>query len=261
MSSSYPVAAARPGAFNFMGMPVHRVAVDDVHVFINEVISKKAKALVLNLNIHCVNLALQNSWLRYFFHQAQLVFCDGDGVRWGIKMLGQNPPPKITYDRWFWQLSGFCDQRGYSLYLLGSKPGVTEEAARKLQAKFPALKIVGFHHGYFAKAGEENERVIEDINKKKPDILAVGFGMPIQEKWLSENWRRIDAHIFLDGGAVFDYVSGRVSRAPAWMLKNHLEWLYRLYQEPRRLFIRYVLGIPYFFFHVLLEKLKGGSAK
>ena len=80
--------------------------------------------------------------------------------------------------------------------------------------------------------------------------------MPAQEKWLKENWRELNVNIFLTGGAVFDYASGRVRRAPEWMIRGNLEWLFRLVQEPRRLFKRYVFGIPYFFYAVIIERLK-----
>ena len=254
--SSYPAAAPQGGALSLLGIPIHPVGVDEVHEFIKKVITQKAKALILNVNVYAANLALQYPWFRDFFNEAQLVFCDGEGVQWGLKLLGMKPPPKITYDRWFWQLAEFCVRQDYSLYFLGSKPGVAQEAAERLREKFPSLKIVGIQDGYFSKTGEENERIVDDINRKKPDILTVGFGMPAQEKWLSENWKRIDAHVFLDGGAVFDCVSGMLARPPAWMIRMHMEWFFRFLQQPGRRFVRYFIGIPYFFLHVLLEKLK-----
>ncbi len=94
---------------------------------------------------------------------------------------------------------------------------MADKAAANLKARFPALRIVGAHHGYFDKTpgSAENEAVIAQINAVKPNILIVGFGMPLQERWLMENWDRIDANVALTGGAVFDYVSGEFQRAPA----------------------------------------------
>lgn len=255
-ASVYPLFPKRQTALDVLGIPLHDVTVKEVHSLIGEVIKQNAKALVLNLNVHCVNLALKNPWLRDFLNEAQLVFCDGDGVRWGLRWLGHKPPPKITYAYWIWQLAGFCDKKRYRLFFLGGKPGVAQAAGNNLKARFPGLQISGVQDGYFEKEGEENEKVIQEINRAKPDILVVGFGMPLQEKWLKENWRRLDAHIFLTAGAVFDYVSGRLARAPEWMIDHELEWLFRLFQEPGRLAARYVLGIPYFFFQILLEKAR-----
>ncbi len=245
----------RPETLKVLGLQHHRVGVEEIHRFIGRTIRLGGKALILNLNIHCVNLALRNPWLKEFMNQAALVFCDGDGVRWGLKILGEDPPPKITYDRWIWQLAEFCSREGYRIFFLGAKPGTAAEAARPLQARFPKLQIAGTHHGYFEKTGAENERVIEEVNHARADILVVGFGMPLQEKWLSENWRKINACVFLNGGAVFDYASGALKRAPAWMIQAHLEWLYRFFQDPKRLFIRYALGNPYFFYRIFLEKM------
>ncbi|MEX2092862.1 MAG: WecB/TagA/CpsF family glycosyltransferase, partial [Pirellulales bacterium] len=158
------------------------------------------------------------------------------------------------YDRWIWQLAELADQKGYRVFFLGGEPGVAAEAAKNIQRRFPRLKFVGTHHGYFKKTGEETEQVIAAINQARPDILVLGFGMPVQEKWLRDNWNNVEAHVFLTGGAVFDYASGRASRAPAWMIRFNLEWLYRFMQEPKRLFIRYFWGNPYFMCKVLLEK-------
>jgi len=227
----------------------------EVHAFISAVIRRREKALVMNLNVHCVNLACRIDWLREFLDNAQLVFCDGDGVRWGVKLLGYAPPPKITYAQWMWDFALYCEQNGFSLYFIGAKPGVAGQAADRLKVKFPRLIFKGTSDGYFSKEGAENDRVIQEINELKPDILITGFGMPVQERWLKENWEKIDAHIFLTGGAVFDYLSGNLARAPEWMVHYQLEWLFRLFQEPKRLFTRYVVGNPLFFLRVLREKL------
>ena len=255
MDSPYPIASKRQTNISLLGLPIHEVDRDGVHEFIQGVIESKQKALVLNLNVNCANLARKRLWLRDFLRTSQLTFCDGDGIRWGLRCLGYRPPPKITYDRWIWELAEFCEKRSLSLYFLGAKPGVAEKAAEQLQKRFPKLQIAGTQHGYFEKKGAVNDKVIAEINRVSPDILVLGFGMPLQEQWLRDHWISIKAHIFLTGGAVFDYASGLAKRAPHWMIQCHLEWLYRLSEEPGRLFVRYVFGIPYFFFCVFMEKL------
>ncbi len=242
-----------------MGLPVDCVSVEDIHAFMQDVISKKAKALVLNVNIHCVVLALKNPWLFEFLKKAELIFCDGDGVRWGLQLLGRQPPPKVTYDRWIWQLAEWCEGRGYRLFFLGAKPGVAREAAERLKARYPGLQIAGAEHGHFRHEGPENEEMIARIQAARADILILGFGMPLQEKWLAQNAARVDVRIFLTGGAVFDYAAGRARRAPEWMIKSHLEWLYRVIREPRRLFMRYALEIPYFFYKILQTRICKGK--
>lgn len=124
-----------------------------------------------------------------------------------------------------WRLAAFAASEGHTLYFLGARLGVAEEAARQLMEKFPALKIAGVHHGYFdhATGSPENDSVINEINAAKPHILVVGFGMPRQERWLMENWDRVDANVALAGGAVFDYFSSRLRRGPRLLTDNGFE--------------------------------------
>jgi N-acetylglucosaminyldiphosphoundecaprenol N-acetyl-beta-D-mannosaminyltransferase len=255
MTCDYRLAPSYQTSLSILGVQLNPVSVDDVHQYIVRVIEQGERALVMHLNVHCVNLCQKHGWLRDFMNQANMVFCDGDGVRWGLRILGMSPPPKITYDRWIWQLAELAEQQGYRCYFFGGRPGVAEAAARNISQRFPRLKIVGTQHGYFDKLGAENDRVVAEINRAKPDILILGFGMPTQEQWLRDNWHTVDAHVLLTGGAVFDYVSGRARRAPAWMIRWHLEWLFRLLQEPRRLFKRYIWGNPYFMAKICQEKL------
>lgn len=138
-----------------LGLNLHPVGVAQVHAFIEETVRSGKKASILNLNIHCVCLAQREKWLADFINQAALVFCDGDGVRWGLKILGRPVPPKITYDRWIWQLAAFAQEKNLSLYLLGAKPGVALLAAARLKDRYPKLAIVGTHHGYFDHGGLE----------------------------------------------------------------------------------------------------------
>lgn len=237
-----------------LSIKIDPITVNDLHKKIEEIIEKGRKGLILHVNIHCLNLSYKEVWLRDFLNSAEIVVCDGDGVRWGAKMLGQYIPQRITYADWIWHLCEFCGKRGYSLFFLGAREGVAERAAERLMIKYSDLKVVGIHHGYFQKNGKENTEVIELINTKKPNILILGLGMPIQERWLCENWERINANIFLTGGAVFDFVSGIVPRCPRWMADNSLEWFFRFIIEPKRMFRRYIIGNPLFFIRILKGK-------
>ena len=167
-------------------------------------------------------------------------------------------PQRITYADWIWQLAEFAEARNFSLFFLGAQPGVADRAAARLKERFPRLRIVGTQHGYFSKeAGNaENESVVDRINRLRPNILIVGFGMPLQERWLMDNWDRIQADIGLTGGAVFDYVSGEVPRTSSWMTDHGLEWLGRLIIEPRRLWRRYLIGNPLFIWRVMKQRFR-----
>lgn len=239
-----------------LGVRIDSLTVEQLDERIGAIIDAGRKALVLNVNIHCMNLASRKPWLKAFLNSAEIVFCDGAGVVLGARLLGYDLPGRITYADWMWQLGKYASVSGYSMFFLGSEAGVADKAADALRQKFPEIEIVGTHHGYFDKHGRENEKVIAKINELGPDILVVGMGMPLQERWLAENWQRVNARVFLTGGACFDYVSGTLSRCPRWMADHYLEWLYRLLQEPRRLFRRYVFGNTLFLIRVLWEKMR-----
>ncbi len=240
-----------------LGVQVTPLGVPALHAHIGDCIQMGRKALVLHVNVHALNLAWERPWLRSFFNSADLVFCDGAGVILGARILGHRIPERITYADWMWQLAAFAEGHGFSLFLLGARPGIADKAAASLTARFPRLRIAGCHHGFFDKTrgSPGNEAVIRCINVASPDILIVGFGMPIQERWLMENWQRIDAKVLLTGGAVFDYVSGDLRRAPRWLTDHGLEWLGRLIIEPRRLWRRYILGNPKFLWRVIRQWL------
>ena len=247
----------RPPPINILGVQVHPLTVDQLHEELAQLIETDSHAEVLHVNVHGMNLSADNPWLRDYLNQAEIVFCDGAGIILGARILGQHIPERITYADWMWQLAEFAAARGYSFYFLGAKPGIAQTAADRMIARFPELKIVGVRDGYFNKDNghPDNEAVLADINAARPNILIVGMGMPMQERWLLDNWNRIDANIALTGGAVFDYISGDLKRAPAWMTNNGLEWLGRLLIEPRRLWQRYIVGNPVFLARVIRERL------
>lgn len=247
----------RPPPINILGVQVHPLTVDQLHEELAQLIETDAHAEVLHVNVHGMNLSADNPWLRDYLNQAEIVFCDGAGIILGARILGQHIPERITYADWMWQLAEFAAARGYSFYFLGAKPGIAQTAADRMIAHFPELKIAGVRDGYFNKDNghPDNEAVLADINAARPNILIVGMGMPMQERWLLDNWNRIDANIALTGGAVFDYISGDLKRAPAWMTNNGLEWLGRLLIEPRRLWQRYIVGNPVFLARVIRERL------
>lgn len=247
----------RPPPINILGVQVHPLTVDQLHEELAQLIETDSHAEVLHVNVHGMNLSADNPWLRDYLNQAEIVFCDGAGIILGARILGQHIPERITYADWMWQLAEFAAARGYSFYFLGAKPGIAQTAADRMIKRFPELKIAGVRDGYFNKDNghPDNEAVLADINAARPNILIVGMGMPMQERWLLDNWNRIDANIALTGGAVFDYISGDLKRAPAWMTNNGLEWLGRLLIEPRRLWQRYIVGNPVFLARVIRERL------
>lgn len=251
-SASKTVAAT----VTIVGVNVQTLSLAELLEAINQIAHQQQHAIIAHANAHGLNLAVQTPWFRQFLNDSTIVFCDGFGVKWGAKLLGHNIPERITYADWTWQLAEFAAAHDLSMYFVGSRPGVAERAAQRLKERYPALQVLGTQDGYFDKtqSSAENDAAIARINAARPNILIVGFGMPLQEQWLAENWHRIDANVALTGGAVFDYISGDMRRGPRWMTDHGLEWLARLIIEPRRLWQRYVLGNPLFVWRVLLQR-------
>jgi len=245
---------------NVLGVGVDPVTVGELHDGIKRLVESGRRGTVLNVNANCLNLLYRDTSLRGFFDGADLVFCDGAGVMLAARLLGGRIPERITYADWAWRLAAFAETEGLSLFLLGAGPGVAERAAQRLRTLHPGLRISGVEHGYFdhSPGSREGEAVLRKVNAARPDILIVGLGMPLQERWLMENRDAIDASVALTGGAVFDYVSGGLRRGPRLLTDNGFEWLARLIVEPRRLWRRYLIGNPLFLLRVLGQRLGKG---
>ena len=238
-----------------LGIKIDRLDLEGLMKRINKFLKSSQRFKVMYVNIHCMNAAFKDSEYKKIINSADLVYCDGAGVVIGASILGLNLPGRMTGADWIYDLCKICTEKEYSVYLLGGETGIAEDAGNKLVSKFPNLRIVGTFNGHFEES--YNNQVIEKINLTRPDIVLVGMGSPKQEKWINENFGKLNAKIVWGIGALMDFVTGKVSRAPKWMLDNGLEWLYRLIVEPRRLWRRYVLGNPLFFFRILKERLRG----
>lgn len=208
---------------------------------------------VTYVNAHVLNQSANNPALRRALLAADLVYCDGYGVRLAAKTIGLPVPHRMTGADWIWGVAALCEEAGRSVYLLGSDPGASAEAAGELKRWYPQLDVRGTHHGYFGIDSPHNERVLEHVSEQRPDILLVGMGTPHQELWVDRYFDRIDAHVVWTVGALFDYISGRMPRAPHWMADHGLEWIFRLGMEPRRMWRRYLLGNPAFLYRVSKE--------
>ena len=250
----------RPSSINLLGVRVDDLTGDELLLYVERAVRHGEKRIFAYLTIHGINLAQKIPWFKGFLQRSDIAYADGEGVRWGVRVLGESLSPRIPLTRWVWSLAQFCETNGFSLYLLGSTDDSIRKACAALRSKLNNLNIVGQHNGYFEKDGLESERVVENINASAPNILLVGFGMPDQEKWIEQNVERLRVNVIMPSGSCFDFVGGGKSSSPEWMSRNGLEWLHRLSQEPGRLFGRYVLGIPLFFLRVCAQRALNGKA-
>jgi N-acetylglucosaminyldiphosphoundecaprenol N-acetyl-beta-D-mannosaminyltransferase len=210
--------------------------------------------IVHYLNIHVANSAFMNADLKRSLQQADLVYCDGAGIVIGSKMLGQPLPTRLTAADWFLDMLRYFAKSGSRVYLLGGKPGVPEQALETIIEQIPGHTVVGAHHGFILKDEELEASVIEEINALKPDIVILGFGTPLQERWIAKHKDSLNVPMIYGIGAVMDFISGTVPRCPAWMGERGLEWLYRLMVEPARMGGRYVVGNPWFLTRIAVQK-------
>jgi N-acetylglucosaminyldiphosphoundecaprenol N-acetyl-beta-D-mannosaminyltransferase len=208
---------------------------------------------VMYVNAHVVNQSRGGAGLRNALRRADLVYCDGYGVRLAARALHLEVPHRMTGADWIWGLAALCELSGQSIYLLGSEPPIAREAAARLARWYPELDVVGAHHGFFEVGSPHNERVIEDIVEHAPRIVLVGMGTPKQELWVDRYADRLGGAVVWTVGALFDYVSGHTPRAPRWLADNGLEWIFRLAIEPNRMWRRYLIGNPVFLSRVLSE--------
>lgn len=215
--------------------------------------SERRTRRVMYVNAHVVNQSRATPGLGTALRNADLVYCDGYGVRLAARVLNMPVPHRMTGADWIWGLATLCERSDQPIYLLGSEPPIAREAAARLRRWYPQLDVVGAHHGFFDLDSPHNERVIEDINAHGPAIVLVGMGTPKQELWVDRYADRLDGAVVWTVGALFDYVSGHMPRAPRWLADNGLEWIFRLAIEPQRMWRRYLLGNPVFLSRVLSE--------
>jgi len=202
---------------------------------------------------------------------ADLVTPDGAGILWAATTLNYPLPERVTGIDIIHNICRLATKKCYSLYLLGSYPGVAGEAALNLTKKYPGIKIAGTHHGYFncrdhensencenvkngnSDKNKEEKEIIAEIRENRPDILLVGMGVPKQEKWISKNLDKLDVPVCMGVGGSFDVLSGRIPRAPLWMQRHGMEWIYRSIKQPNRAFR--TLALFYFIWLVILGKI------
>ncbi|MGB3649774.1 MAG: WecB/TagA/CpsF family glycosyltransferase [Rivularia sp. (in: cyanobacteria)] len=205
---------------------------------------------------HVISLQ-RDAVFRDIYDKAFLAVPDGVSLLWSAKFLQTPLNGRVNGTDLFEELSAVAEKKGLKIFLLGGRPGAAEAAKRVLLSRHPDLKIVGTHcppYG-FESQPEELASINSKIKAAAPDILFVGLGAPKQEKWIYENYQQLGVPVSLGIGVSFELVADMVQRAPLWMQKWGLEWLFRLIVEPKRLWKRYVMGNPQFLWLVIKQRL------
>ena len=234
-----------------LGVNIDRVNLEQAVERVRELISIQSQSsLIVTPNSEMLAMASEDKQLTDILNSADLATPDGIGVVIASKILGKPLEERVAGFDLITELFQEFAEEEINFYFLGGKPGIVDQAVLNLKDKYSNLNISGYHHGYLDR--ESQEQVITEINNKDIDLLLVGMGVPLQEKFLDNNLKKLRVGAAVTVGGSFDVLAGEVNRAPLWMQKAALEWFYRLLQEPSR-FGR-MLTLPKFIFLVIKSK-------
>jgi exopolysaccharide biosynthesis WecB/TagA/CpsF family protein len=248
MQSSHEDRARDSGVLSVFGVHVDLLERDEALARLEVLHDRAAPAFVVYVNPHVVNQAVGDPTYEQTLARAGLRLPDGFGIRIAARRQGRRVPAILNGSDFNVEVLKRCAARAWPVYFLGARPGVAERARENLTARIPELEVVGVHHGYFG--SEATNDVTADIRASGASVLMVAMGNPLQENWLAEHLPDTQVSLGLGVGGFLDFSAGTVRRAPPWMNRAGLEWLFRLAMEPRRLARRYIVGNPMFMWRV-----------
>mgnify|MGYP000580229440 FL=1 len=234
-----------------MGLKFDSMTMDEALSRAEALLRGDKAAYVVTPNAEIAYEALHDGQLREMLNGADLMLPDGAGVVLASKLLRTPVKQKVAGVDFAAGLLGILERNGQSLYLLGGKPGIGELAAQKMLEAHPQLRIAGIADGYF----QDEAPVIAKINASGADALFVCLGAPKQERFMVQHQQELHVHLMAGLGGSLDAFAGTVQRAPAWMIRLNLEWLYRLIREPKR--FRRMLRLPKYLWAVMLKRIRG----
>ena len=232
---------------------------DSAHLMVATAVARRGSGepppILTSANGQVLSMCARDPELRALFLAADLVHADGTPMVFASRLKASMPlPERVATTDLFHDVAPLAELCGATFFLLGAKPEVMAAAVRKVRQAYPRLQIAGYRHGYFSGPDEE-ERVVDEINAARPDFLWVGMGVPHEQHFAFKHRARLgNVGLIKTSGGLFDFLSGRHSRAPQWMQSAGLEWLYRLALEPRRLLLRYLTTNPHALYLMLTDR-------
>lgn len=239
---------------NVLGVGLSAINLQLALEAVTKALAQKTKGYVCVTGVHGVMEAQQDTQFRSILNGAFLNTPDGMPMVWIGRLNGCREMDRVYGPDLMLLICEFARDKGYTHFLYGGAEGVAQDLQRKLEAKFPGIKIVGSYTPPFRPLNENEEaELVRLINEKKPDIIWVGLSTPKQEKFMARFKDKLDATLMFGVGAAFDFHTGRVRQAPRWMQRSGLEWFFRLCCEPRRLWRRYFRNNPLFAFRFFCQ--------
>ena len=243
---------------NICGVKIDNYSFNDaMERIVEQAVTGVVPSYVVTPNAQHVLSLQRDAYFRDIYEKAFLAVPDGVSLLWSAKFLKTPLNGRVNGTDLFEELSAVAEKKGLKVFLLGGRPGAAEAAKETLLSRHPNLKIVGTHCPPYGFESQPKELALinSKIKAAAPDILFVGLGAPKQEKWIYDNYQELGVPVSLGIGVSFELVANMVQRAPLWMQKWGLEWLFRLIVEPKRLWKRYVMGNPQFMWLVLKQRL------
>ncbi len=233
------------------GLPIDNVTMDEA---LDEVMARLEAGLRTRLffiNADCVNISYRDAVYRSILQAGNLVFADGVGMKLAGKLFGTPVRDNVNGTDLFPRLCARLQGTTHRVFLLGARPGIAQEVREWIEQQHPGVVVCGVADGYFP--AEESEQVAAQIREAEADVLFVALGAPRQEAWIEQHLEATGATVGLGVGGLFDFFSGRVPRAPSFMRRVGLEWLFRFGQEPKRMWKRYWVGNFVFMWRVIQQ--------
>lgn len=233
---------------NFFGLSVINTTMDDALDWIIQRAQGERCTVLQFVNPHCLNVAHSDRAYYAAMQAADRILPDGSGIKLGCRIQGSALRGNLNGTDLFPLLCGRLEAAGLSAFLLGGAPGVAQATADNMRERFAGLKIAGIRDGFFSP--DQLAALIQEINASGAAILLVAMGVPRQELWIEAQREHLQVGLAMGVGGCFDFYSGRIPRAPVWLRELGLEWIWRMLQEPGRMWRRYILGNPLFLWRV-----------
>ena len=220
-------------SLSLLDAPIHNVDMETALQILDGFIQVGGPHHVVTADSSMLVMAQEDAALRAIIGLAELVTPDSTGILWAARRHGTPLKERVSGVEIVERLCERSAARGYRLFFLGAGPGVAEMAADRMRARYSGAQIVGVRHGYFSEA--ETPALLEEIRRCQPDVLCVAMGIPKQEKWIAAYREALGVPVMIGVGGTFDVLSGRTRRAPHWMQRLSLEWLWRVLSNPRKI--------------------------
>jgi len=226
------------GRIEFLGLCFDNLTLVEALGRIEQFIRERSPRKIFTPNVALLVWSRKDPFLRSVYRSCDIVTVDGMAIYYALHLVGTPVKESLSASLMFFPLLRLAQEKGYGVYLLGARDGILQAAVRNLEQQFPGIRIVGAHHGYFDM--DSAAGVVADIRKAAPDILLLGMSTPMKERFAERYLAAMNVPVTLGVGGMFDIAAGLASFAPPLIRRLCLEWLYRLLQEPRRMWKRYL---------------------